>query len=59
MNVAESDAYEQALLGRTTGGRPDQGQWRLLMTIARADEGPETAATPTPQFALFGNAPDT
>ncbi len=59
MNVAERDAYEQALLGRTTGGRPDQGQWRLLMTIARADEGPETAATPAPQFALFGNAPDT
>ncbi len=57
MNVAERDAYEQALLGRTAGGRPDQGQWRLLMTIARADEGPETAAAP--QFALFGTPPDT
>jgi hypothetical protein len=59
MNVAERDAYEQALLGRTAGGRPDQGQWRLLMTIARADEGPETAAAPAPQFALFGTPPDT
>ena len=59
MNVAERDAYEQALLGRTAGGRPDQGQWRLLMTIARAEEGPETAAAPAPQFALFGTPPDT
>ncbi len=59
MNVAERDAYEQALLGRATGGRPDQGQWRLLMTIARAEEGSETAAAPAPQFALFGAPPDT
>ena len=59
MNVDARDAYEQALLGRAAGGRPDQGQWRLLMTIARADEGPETATTPPPQPSLFGNAPDT
>ncbi|MGA0925762.1 MAG: hypothetical protein ACO3RW_00995 [Burkholderiaceae bacterium] len=59
MNVAERDAYEQALLGRTAGGRPDQGQWRLLMTIARAEEGSETVAAPAPQFALFGAPPDT
>ena len=62
MNIAERDAYEQALMGRTAGGRPDQGQWRLLMSIARADEGPETAAAPEPApatiLSLFRTAPD-
>jgi len=43
LNVSERDAYEQALLGRTAGGRPDQGQWRLVMTISRADAGPDAA----------------